>query len=244
MFGVVACNQTAKTNEESKKDTLSLVKKTDSVVQDTGKITQKIQEPEVKKNRETKTPFENQKKRNAMIAYNQGIQFYQKGDLESALEQFKKSLENDPDNGNTSHYLARIYYDMGQKQLALSYYKDAARFNENDSVSTLGIGQVYFDMGDQKNAMMYYNRALEMAPNYALAYYNRGTLLGMQNKYIDALDDLNKSIDLDTTNGNAFVNRGLAYFYLKQMNSACRDWRKAAKMGFEKAQKAVDQYCE
>ena len=53
-----------------------------------------------------------------------------------------------------------------------------------------------------------------------------------------------KSIELDPNNDNAYVNRGLAYFYLKQMNSACRDWQKASDMGNEKATEAVEQYCK
>jgi len=180
---------------------------------------------------------------NAMEKFKRGVKFYEEQDLPAALEQFKLALANIPENSKVNHYLGRIYYEMGQKELSLSYYKDAVKYNIDDSTSILGIGQVYFDLGDHQNAMEYYNITLDVAPNYGLAYYNRGTLLGMQNNYIEALEDLNKSIELDPDNGNAYINRGLAYFYLKQLNSACRDWQKAADMGVEKADAALDEYC-
>lgn len=239
--GLVSCNQPGTTSSESNSKPQAL-KERDTLIGDSA--VQKGKKSFPKKIRYNLSEEPDSIKDMAMARnYNSGIQYYQKGKLNEALEQFKNALEKNPENSNVNHYLGRIYYDLGQKQLALSYYQDAARFNKSDSLSTLGAGQVFFDLGNYDSAMYYYNKSLTMAPHYALAYYNRGTLLGMQNKYVKAIDDLNKSIDLDPTNGNAFVNRGLAYYFLKQMNSACRDWKKAASMGIDKAQKAVDQYC-
>lgn len=242
IVGIVSCNQSGKTKSGQYNQAQETIAKSDTTGQDTTQNEMKKPKPRVQEH--MPLTLESVKLRNAAQAYHAGVEFYKQGELDSALIEFKKALNDNPESGNISHYLGRIYYDMGQKQLSLSYYKDAAKYNENDSLSTLGIGQVYFDIGDSTNAMKYYNKAIEMAPNYALAYYNRGTLLGIQNKYIKALDDLNRSIELDNTNGNAYVNRGLAYYFLEQTHSACRDWKKAASMGFEKAQKAVDQYCK
>lgn len=238
LIGLIACEQakqkqseaTIKSTNQVQKSKPDTIKK-EEIIKDT---TTHIDPNEILKEQQEKA---------AASAYNRGVRYYQKGDMENAFVQFKSALEKSPENSNINHYLGRLYYDMGQKELALSYYEDAVRFNPGDSVSILGVGQVHFDRGDYKNAMKYYDMSLETAPNYGLAYYNRGTLLGMQNKYIEALDDLNKSIDLDPENGNAFLNRGLAYYYLKQMNSACRDWEKAAAMGIKKAETAIEEYC-
>jgi tetratricopeptide (TPR) repeat protein len=179
----------------------------------------------------------------AIAAYNQAINYFEEGDMQKAMEQFKVSLEVYPENSKTNHYIGRIYYDMGQKELAMAYYEDAVRFNIDDSISMLGIGQIYFDMGDYENAMKYYDMTIDISPDYGLAYYNRGTLLGMQNQYNPALEDLNRAIELDPENGNAYVNRGLAHYYLKDLQKACEDWQKAADMGMPKAQEAISIYC-
>lgn len=180
----------------------------------------------------------------AKNAYNQGLKLYQEGDLEGSLVQFKTVLVNYPENSNACHYLGRIYYELGQKGLSLAYYEDAVRFNLNDTVSMLGIGQVYFDMGDLTKAKEYYDMTIENAPFYSLAYYNRGTMLGMQKQYHSSLNDLNKSIELDSGNSNAYLNRGLAHYFLKDMEKACKDWHKAADMGLVKGVEAVEIYCK
>ena len=161
--------------------------------------------------------------RAAQTTYNAGVDYYQMGDLENALNQFKSSLEYIPNNPKASHYIARIYFEKGEKTLALSYYEDAVRFDPKDSVSILAIGQIYFDGRDYNKAMDYYDKAIAAGPRYGLAYYNRGTLLGMQQKFIPALDDLNKSIKLDPKNPNAYLNRELAYYFLENLDTACKD---------------------
>jgi tetratricopeptide (TPR) repeat protein len=188
--------------------------------------------------------MKNEHMRAAQANYDAGVRYYNNGDLDNALSQFKSSLEYFPNNSQAAHYIARIYFEKGEKTLSLSYYEDAVRLNPEDSVSMLAIGQVYFDMRNFDKAMEYYDMTVGIAPKYGLAYYNRGTLFGMQKKYIPALDDLNLSIKLNPENPNAYLNRGLAYFYLENRDAACKDWSKASEMGLEKGTEAFETYCK
>ncbi len=237
-----SCGQPAskgtKANEQNQKSTVEAVKK-DSVKEGVLRI--------MPPKKDTIIPIQNMQSEGMQLAinsYNAGVDFYDRGNVEDAMGQFKLSLEYFPENSKASHYMARIYFEKGEKGLALSYYEDAVRYDPADSVSILGIGQVYFDMGSYDKAMEYYDKAVEAGPKYGLAYYNRGTLLGMQEKFIPALDDLNKSIKLEPENPNAYLNRGLAYFFLQQLDAACKDWHKASEMGLEKGKEAVDFYCK
>lgn len=239
---LISCGQPAsketKANEPNQKPKVDFVKK-DSVKE--GVL--RIMPPQ----KDTIIPIQNMQNEEMQMAinsYNDGVDFYNRGDVENAMGLFKTSLEYFPKNSKAAHYMARIYFEKGEKGLALSYYEDAVRYDPADSVSILGIGQVYFDMGSYDQAMEYYDKAVEAGPKYGLAYYNRGTLLGMQEKYIPALDDLNKSIKLEPENPNAYLNRGLAYFFLQQLDAACKDWHKASEMGLEKGTEAVDFYCK
>ncbi|MEJ2593927.1 MAG: tetratricopeptide repeat protein [bacterium] len=188
--------------------------------------------------------MQNEYMRAAQSTYEAGVDYYEMGDLDNALNQFKSSLDYFPENSKAAHYLARIYFEKGEKTLALSYYEDAVELDPKDSVSLLAIGQVYFDMREYDQAMKYYNEAIESAPYYGLAYYNRGTLHGMKQEFMPALDDLTRSIKLNPDNPNAYLNRGLAYFFLENRDAACKDWEKAAEMGLEKGIEAVETYCK
>ncbi len=181
--------------------------------------------------------------RRAHTQFNNGTKYYKDGEIQKAIDAFKTSLEYKPDNDKAFYNLGKIYYDMGQKDLALSYYSDAVSINENDSVSLLGIGLIYYERGKYPEALEYYNRAIDVAPTYAMAYFNRGTMLGQNRQYEQSLSDLTNAIKYEPEFSDSYVNRGLAYFYIKDMDNACKDWKKAAEMGNKKGQDAVRIYC-
>jgi len=66
----------------------------------------------------------------------------------------------------------------------------------------------------------------------------------MNNQYEQAAKDLTKAIDFGFSDPKVFMNRGLAYFYTKKIDKACKDWEKAAAMGAPEGKKAVDLYCK
>jgi tetratricopeptide (TPR) repeat protein len=241
LFLMVSCGQPsvkekAAATEGAKKDASSIRKDT----------TQESRTRLTMTRSDTVIPLENmqnEQMQQAKSAYQAGVNYYNSGDLEGALEQFKTSLEFFPESNKAAHFIARIYFERGEQNLALSYYEDAVRYDPTDSVSILGLGQVYFAMNDYEKAMEYYDRAITAGPRYALAYYNRGTLRGMQKDYIPALDDLNLAIKLDPKNPKAYMNRGMAFFYLQNIDAACDNWNKAADMGLSEAIKAVEIYC-
>ncbi|RLD37384.1 MAG: hypothetical protein DRI89_15245 [Bacteroidetes bacterium] len=182
--------------------------------------------------------------RRARTAFGNGIQYYNKGEMDQAKEAFKLVLEYDPQNGKACYNLGKIYYGFNEKDIALAYYEDAVRCDDKDSASMVGAGLIFFEKGDYNSALEYYNMAIKLAPNYALAFYNRGTLLGYQKNYGGALTDMSKAIEIDPGNSKYYMNRGLANYYLKRNQQACDDWEKAALMGNAEAQKALGIYCK
>ncbi len=192
------------------------------------------------------TPEEKEKileKRRAKTAFNNGLQYYREENMTEAIKSFIQVLELDPNNDKAYFNLGKIYAMQNQPDLALSYYEDAIRYNPSDSGSLVGVGMIYFKRGDLAKAMDYYNRAIQVAPKYGLAYYNRGTVAGQLKDYAASISDLTNSIRYEPNNDKAYMNRGLAFFYTKQHDQACTDWKKAAEMGNPEAVKAVDIYC-
>ncbi len=181
--------------------------------------------------------------RRAHTEFNNGTTYYKEGNLEKAIESFKKSLEYKQDNAKAFYNLGKIYYELGQKELSHSYYKDAVELNPNDSLSMVAIGLIYYEKGNIEEASRYYEKTLEIAPKFGMVYFNRGTMLGQNNQYELALEDLNKAIKYDPQNSEAFINRGLAHFYMRNLDLACKDWKKAESMGNPKGKDAVKLYC-
>ena len=186
---------------------------------------------------------ESLKIRRAYTQFKNGTTYYKDGEIQKAIDAFKLSLEYKPDNDKAFYNLGKIYYELGQKDLSMAYYKDAVNLNENDSLSLLGIGLIYYQSKRYPDALLYYNKAIEAAPYYAMAYFNRGTMLGQNKQYQQSLSDLTNAIKYDPDFSESYLNRGLAYFYTKDMDNACIDWKKAESMGNLKAKDAVRIYC-
>ncbi|MAZ93029.1 MAG: tetratricopeptide repeat protein [Bacteroidales bacterium] len=186
---------------------------------------------------------ESLKIRRAYTQFKNGTAYYKDGEIQKAIDAFKLSLEYKPDNDKAFYNLGKIYYELGQKDLSMAYYKDAVSLNEDDSLSLLGIGLIYYQSKLYPDALLYYNKAIEAAPYYAMAYFNRGTMLGQNKQYQQSLSDLTNAIKYDPDFSESYLNRGLAYFYSKDMDNACIDWKRAESMGNLKAKDAVRIYC-
>ncbi len=191
---------------------------------------------------------EEQKKKNfnlrkAHTAFKIALDAYNKGDIETATEKFRTCLSFNPDNAIADYNLGKIYYDQKQPDLALSYFKDAINSNKKDTASMVAAGLIYFEKNDFNKAKKLYDEAINIAPHYGKAYFHRGTLYGTHKYYRKSKQDLLKAIKYDPENSEAYVNLGLAYFYLKDMQNACKAWHKAAGMGNAKGEKAVQAYC-
>ncbi|MBW2169777.1 MAG: tetratricopeptide repeat protein, partial [Deltaproteobacteria bacterium] len=57
----------------------------------------------------------------------QGENLFAKGDLEGALDAFKKALDIDPGSAITHNNLGALYYNRGEKEKALNHYQQAAQ---------------------------------------------------------------------------------------------------------------------
>ncbi|MFQ3675855.1 MAG: FliG C-terminal domain-containing protein [Endomicrobiia bacterium] len=64
--------------------------------------------------------------------YVQGINFYESGDLNNAVEYFNYSLQLDPNLYESYQYLGNIYYNSGDYNTALEYFKKVVQLNPKD----------------------------------------------------------------------------------------------------------------
>ena len=181
--------------------------------------------------------------KHAHTAFKVAKQAYDKGDMETAISKFRECLAYDPSNSLAGYNLGKIYFDQKQPDLALSYFEDAIQANPKDSASMVAAGLIYFEKNNFDKAKELYDKAISIAPHYGKAYFHRGTLFGVYKKYKESKNDLINAVKYDPGNSEIYVNLGLAYFYLQDMKKACKEWKKAAKMGNPKGKQAINAYC-
>jgi tetratricopeptide (TPR) repeat protein len=101
-----------------------------------------------------------------------------------------------------------------------------------------GVGYTF--KNEVERAIADYNEAIRLDPNLADAFTARGNVYGEKGEIERALADYNEAIRLDPKDAKPLYNRGMTHLYdRKDRDSAIRDFRKAAELGYKLAEEEL-----
>lgn len=156
----------------------------------------------------------------------------------------------DTATGYEYHLLGDQYFQDKKYQLAIQAYGRAINADSNDALAYYQQGVCYEMLGDSyaENAIAAYGSAIALNAKDAQAWYRRAGLRYGLRRYAAAAQDYNKVIALNSAAYRKQYNysiyyRGKANFYLKNLSSACEDFKKAAALGVTGAKQDYDNYC-
>lgn len=87
-------------------------------------------------------------------------EYYRLGEVEAALKNAQKALEQDPANAQAHNVIATIYQRLQQPDLAEGHFRTALGLTPNDPYLLLAWGNFLCDRGDHAGAAAQYQRAL------------------------------------------------------------------------------------
>ena len=117
--------------------------------------------------------------------------------------------------------------------------------NDKDEVEAYRLfmlGQKCYNRNEFSKAIEYYTKAISLKKHWVF-FNNRGCAKAHLELYGSALDDFITAISHDSEKWIIFLNRGWVYFTIEKQELACKDWRRAAKLGSERAAELTKQYC-
>ena len=180
------------------------------------------------------------KNQEARALNTQGASFWVKGDYQSAIELYKKSLLIDEEIGNKKgigtslNNIGAVYSEQGQSILALDFFRKSLKIREEIGhkigigTCLLNIGIIYSDQGNQTGALEFYKKSLKIFQeiNYkqgiASVHGNIGEIYRLLGKHTLALEYCQQSIQLHTEindrQGIAFYLNIIGEIYLDQGN--------------------------
>ena len=79
----------------------------------------------------------------AIVHYNQGYDYYKKGEYDKAIEELDNSLKFDSDNENAYYGLGNCYYRKQMYEKAVEGYKKSIELNPNFANAHYGLGTAY-----------------------------------------------------------------------------------------------------
>lgn len=128
------------------------------------------------------------------------------GNLETALEEYRKAAELAPWNATVQHSLGVVLSDLGflgeaRKALASSVRLDPTRVEAH-----YDLGLVLERLGQSRQAEIRYRKVLEMDPTHADAHNNLGVVLAKRGDIAAAFEEFAEAARLDPDHASAVAN--------------------------------------
>ena len=159
--------------------------------------------------------------------YNLGNDLQELGQLERAVENYRRALEIYPDYAEAHSNLGNVLRDLGQLGEAVACYRRALEIKSDFAEALSNLGNALRDLGQFDDAIASYRRALEIKPNCAEMYYNQGIVLQDLGQLEGAVASYRRALEIKPGYADAHTNLGNALRDLGQLDEAAASYRSA-----------------
>ncbi|MFO7839111.1 MAG: tetratricopeptide repeat protein [Desulfosalsimonadaceae bacterium] len=159
-----------------------------------------------------------------------GDQYYQKGDTDGAIREFKLALKLNPENVNVQNSLGVCYGKNGELEKALLSFKTAFRLDPKELLPIYNAGYTCMLKKDCKAALRYFHEAEKINPEvFELAYQTGRAFLEIQDPR-SAKKYLENAVRLNSRSNPAYRLLGDCYHRLDRLNDAAAAYKNALKL--------------
>lgn len=164
-----------------------------------------------------------------------GDQYYQKGDIEGAMQEYNLALRLDPQNVNVHNSMGVCCGVKEDLDEALSEFKTAMRLDPNEIMPIYNAGYVYMLKKEYTTALEYFHKAEKLDPEiYELAFQTGRAYLDT-NAPRSAVKYLETATRLNPKSCSAFRLLGDCYHTLDRLTDAVNAYKSALKLNSEDA---------
>jgi tetratricopeptide (TPR) repeat protein len=156
--------------------------------------------------------------------YQEGVNKYDAGNYEGAVEDFNQVIELDPQNALAYNRRGDAYYRLGDYEQAKADSSQAILLNPQDANAYYDRGFAFYELGKYKEAIADYNQAIKLNSENAYAYYGRGLARAEVKDNKGAIGDFSKAIALKPQYTEAYLQRGILRRRLRQILGAIQDF--------------------
>ncbi|MBN2040234.1 MAG: tetratricopeptide repeat protein [Spirochaetes bacterium] len=101
----------------------------------------------------------------AVFIYNKALDYSTKGDLNTAINEYKRALELCPTFVEAYNNIGEIYSRIGKNELAMSTYQKALRIDRNPRL-LLNMGVEYYNHREFRTALGFFKESLVRKPDF------------------------------------------------------------------------------
>lgn len=154
---------------------------------------------------------------------------YQYGDIDGAVEEFKKALAVDPKNVNVHNSLGVCYGVQGKLDAAVKEFEATLRLDPEDVMATFNLGLARAKQGDQDKALELFLEAFRRDGDNPEVAYQIGVCYQEKNDIDTALEYLEKAAQHTPKGAHIYGALGECYQKKKMLREAVKAYEKAIK---------------
>jgi len=142
------------------------------------------------------------------------------GNLEAAIDVYKKAVEFSPENPDLMTTLGLLYLQTGDSQKAFEQLGNAMTYDPKNVKAIVGAGSMIQGRGDYDVALAKYRIAAASTPESPQLWNNIGMCFFGKKKYVAAISCLKRAVYLAPFEWNIIYNLGLVHLTMQQYASA------------------------
>ena len=162
-----------------------------------------------------------------MAHNNLGKALTTRGELEAAMEHFRRALEIDPGYAKAYNNLGLVFFMGGRPDEAIQNYRQALDIDPDYAKARNNLGIALAARGDVKGAIFHLRQALGINPAYSDAHYNLGNVLARTGDLDAAMEHFRRALEIDPAYAKAYNNLGLALAMKDRLDEAMLNYRHA-----------------
>ncbi|MBS1511799.1 MAG: tetratricopeptide repeat protein [Bacteroidetes bacterium] len=155
--------------------------------------------------------------------FNAGLNFYYKGIIDKAIEQYNNVLAINPGHVDAYVEIGNSYFKNKEYDKAISYYEHAIRLDAASNNAYQGMSASKSQQGKYEEAVAFASTAIQLKADIPDYYFNRGVAWIGLGKFENAIADFDRNLALNASDSEAYVERARCAYYLMQYQNAIED---------------------
>jgi tetratricopeptide (TPR) repeat protein len=126
-----------------------------------------------------------------------GNKFFDQGQYQLALIEYRRAETLIPDQHNAYYELSQTFYQLKNYDKAIELANKAIALDPKCWLCYQALGNIYDDYGKPEGALAQYSKAVDLAPNSGRPLYNSALTLNHLNRKSESIAALEKAIQID-----------------------------------------------
>lgn len=171
----------------------------------------------------------------AKVFHNTAWQFQKEGNVDKAIEYYRKALEENPNYVDAHNNLSIILAEQGRFDEAIVHSRKAIEERPNHIHAHHNLGRMLAEQGRFDEALVHFRKTVKLDPNFFDGYLNLGFILHFQGEYDEAIETLRRALSIQTGIVGIHLRLGDCYEQKGMLDKAIAHYEEELKLDSDNA---------